>query len=135
MPDENRRKRLAVLLLVAGAAVAGFTVVPALPHEHVVDLRLDDAASVTGVELAWSPAEGRAGEAVQGGSWHFAQGKAPRTLGSRVRLPDGRYVVDVVVERGTGRDAYHRAVALGEADHITVPLSAPRAQVDDRGSP
>jgi hypothetical protein len=135
MPNENRRKRLAVLLLIAGAAVAGYTVLPSLPHEHRVDLRLDDAASVTGVELAWSPGESRAGEAVQGGSWHFAPGKAPRTLGTHVRLPDGNYVVDVVVERGTGRDAYQRAVVLGEADHITVPLSAPRAQVDDRGSP
>jgi hypothetical protein len=138
-PPTNR-KRLATLLLVAGAAAAGFVFMPAMPHEHRVDLRLDHASTVTGVEVAWSPAaddgrESRVAEALQGGSWRFEPGKAPRTVASHVRLPDGRYELDAVVERGSGRDAFHRTITFGEADHITVPLVAPRAQAEDKGSP
>jgi hypothetical protein len=131
-------RRLAALLLVAGAAAAAFAIVPSMPRDHHVDLRLDDPASVTSVEVAWSPAPSghgnEAAEAVQGGAWHFQPGKAPQTLGTRVHLPDGTYELGVLVERGSGRDAFRRTISLGEADHITVPLTAPRAEAHGGGA-
>lgn len=120
-PDLSRlRARLTPLLLVAGGAAAVVLVVPHLPHEHRVELRLEDAATVTAVDVAWTPVED--GEAVQGSSWHFAAGTAPRSLGSTVKLPNGRYALDVHVERGEGREAFHRVITVGDAERITVPL-------------
>jgi hypothetical protein len=63
-----------------------------------------------------------------------ATGQAPQTLGTRVRLPDGTYELGVLVERGSGHDAFRRTSALGEADHITVPLTTPRAEAHGEGA-
>jgi hypothetical protein len=121
-PTPSRiRHRWAPLLLVAAAGGAAFVVVPHVPREHVVALRLDDAASVTGVDVDWTPISGDS-EATQGGVWHFVAGKAPGELSSSVRLPDGRYELDVTVERGPARQAFHRTITLGDADRITVTL-------------
>ena len=125
------RRRAAPLLLVLGAAAAGLVVVPGLPHEHQVGLRLPDASSVTAVDVSWAPAPraGAAGttdapadDAVQGGSWRFPQGAAPSTVDTRVQLPDGRYELNVTIERGTAREAFRKVITLGDADHIVVPL-------------
>lgn len=115
------RGRYAPLLLLAGAAGAGFVVVPHLPKERTVELRLDDARTVTAVDVAWSPTGGPA-DAVQGGAWHFAAGQAPAAIHTPVRLPDGRYTLDVTVERSAEREEIHREITLGDADRITVRL-------------
>ncbi|APR77138.1 Hypothetical protein A7982_02485 [Minicystis rosea] len=39
-----------------------------------------------------------------------------------MRLPDGRYTLEVVVERGASREDFHRAINIGDTDHITVRL-------------
>jgi hypothetical protein len=129
---ERLRKRLALLILAAGAAATAYVILPRVPREHQVDLRLDDAASVTAVEVAWaplgagSPAEPagkpETAEAVRGTAWHFQPGSAPGTVGATVSVPDGRYALDVVVERGVGVESFHRVLTLGDADHISVTL-------------
>jgi hypothetical protein len=134
IPDQgggpgSLRRRFAPLLLLAGAAGAAFVVLPSVPHEHHVDLRLDDAASVTGVDVAWTSTAAAAThatladeEALRGVSWHFQAGRAPATLGAAVTLPDGRYALDVTVQRGTEAESFHRVLTLGDADSIAVPL-------------
>jgi hypothetical protein len=131
---ERIRSRYAPLLLIAAGVGAALVVVPGVPHERRVDLRLEDAVTVTGVELAWTPVPSAedpgarapvvtgVSEPVHGVSWRFPAGKAPATVDARVSLPDGRYALDVVVERGADHESFHRVIALGDADHITVPL-------------
>ncbi len=123
-PGGSRKRRYASLLLLAGGVAAGALVFPHMPREREIDLRLEDAASVTGVDVAWSPVSGSAGkpDAIRGASWRFAPGQAPASLPTRVSLPDGRYDLDVLVERGDRREALHRVVAIGDSDHITVRL-------------
>ncbi|MFT3763920.1 MAG: hypothetical protein QM820_00095 [Minicystis sp.] len=115
------RNRFAPLLLLAGGAGAAYFLAPHVPKERTVELRLDDAASVTGVDLAWAPI-GNETEAVQGGAWHFAAGKAPAAIAAPVRLPDGRYTLDVTVERGAAHEDFHRVITVGDTDRITVRL-------------
>jgi hypothetical protein len=124
-PGGSRKRKYATLLLLAGGVAAAMMVVPQLPREREIELRLEDAASVTGVDVAWSPATGSSpskADAVRGASWHFALGKAPTSLTTRVSLPDGRYDLDVLVERGAERETLHRVLSIGESDHITVRL-------------
>ena len=120
-PLAKLRSRLAPLLLLAGGAGAAYFLTPHMPKERTVDLRLEDAASVTGVDIAWAPS-GSSTEAVQGSAWHFAEGKAPGSLTAPVRLPDGRYTLEVTVERGTNREDFHRVINIGDTDRITVRL-------------
>jgi hypothetical protein len=129
VPETRRRlTRLAPLLLIAGAVAAASFVVPRVPHQHHVVLRLHAPETVTGVDLAWRPLPEGPGstlppqDATQGGSWHFAAGAAPATINTQVTLPDGRCELEVVVERGAAHEDLHRVVSFGDADDITVPL-------------
>ena len=120
--------RLAPLLLIAGAAAAASLIVPRMPHQHHVILRLHAPETVTGVELAWRPLPEGAGstlpgqDATQGGSWHFAAGAAPATIETQATVPDGRCELEVSVERGAAREGLHRVISFGDAEDITVPL-------------
>lgn len=114
------RARYAPLLLLVGGAGAAYFLVPKVPQVRTVQIDLDDPASVTAVDVAWAPVGG--GEAVQGGAWRFTSGKAPTAITSPVRLPDGRYELDVTVERGAAREGIHRVITLGDGDRITIRL-------------
>lgn len=115
------RSRFGRLVLLVGAVGAAVLLLPRLPRERQIDFHLEDTASIVGLELAWSREDGD-GEAVRGGSWHFAPGQAPRSLTTTVNLPNGRYAVDVTVERTGRRDELHRVIELAGADQITIPL-------------
>ncbi len=105
--------------MAAGGLLAAAIYLPKVPHAHAVDLKLDDPATITSVELSWAP---RGGEAMAGASWRFEAGKAPGSLPSTVSLPDGRYELEIDVSRGAEREAVHRQITLGEAERITVRL-------------
>jgi hypothetical protein len=113
-------RRFAPVFLLAAAAAATYFLVPNVPKERTLLLEVEAPASVTGVDATWSPANG--GDAVQGGTWRFVAGTAPLAISSVVRLPDGRYALDVTLQRDVGREAFHRVITLGDADRVTVRL-------------
>src|SRR5262249_27044100 len=110
----------APLLLVAGAAAAAFILVPHLPEQRHLELRIDDVSSVVAVEL--SVARDRDDEPIHGNTWHFAPGQAPDSLGLSMNLPEGRYEVDITVERTQGRQSTHRVISVGDSHQITLPV-------------
>ena len=107
-----------MLLCALGAAAV---ILPRIPRERQIEFRIEDPATIVAIDLTWSRDDGD-GEPVQGGSWRFPAGQAPRSLVTSVHLPSGRFAVDVTVERTEGRDEVHRVIELGDADRITVPL-------------
>lgn len=119
--NDRTRRRLAPLLLVLAVVGAGYVVAPHAPRERSVELRLDEPSTITAVEVAWARASA-VDEAVHGGSWRFAPGHAPATLGTHVKLPSGRYLLDVTIERGTERAAVQRAIDLADSDRVSVRL-------------
>ncbi len=110
--------RILFLVVAIGAAVV---ILPRIPRDRQIEFRVEDAPTVTAIDLTWSRDDGD-GEPVQGGSWRFQPGQAPRSLTTSVHLPNGRYAVDVVVARTEGRDELHRVIELADSDHVTVPL-------------
>lgn len=120
-------RRLAPFVLLGGILVASAPLISRLPRERQIELRLDDAATVVGLDLAWidaRPSEARGGddEMLQASSWRFAPGTAPRTLHTTVRLPDGPYGVEITVARTLGSDSTRRSITLGDAEQITLPI-------------
>ncbi len=116
-PATSRWRRFTPLLLVAGAVAVVTILVPKLPREREVELKVADPVSVVSVDVSWSTGA----EPIHGGTWHFAPGKAPAALTSKVTLPDGRYDLDVVVGRADGASQpWHRSVELEKADHLTL---------------
>ena len=116
------RRRTAPLLLLAAAAGAYFMIGPRLPHDQDVALDLGDRAmDVTGLEIAWSRSTEEQPQLST--RWHFALGKAPRRLPTRVRLPGGPWLADVEIERAgvVGVTRWSRRVNL-TGDAMTLPL-------------
>jgi hypothetical protein len=109
--------------------MAAMSLAPHLPRERHVELRLDDPSSITAVNVDWTAAlkpraasPGRADEALQGASWRFAAGTAPRSLVTTVRLPDGAYEMDIRIDRVDRVESVQRSITLGGADQIAVPV-------------
>jgi hypothetical protein len=113
-------RRFAPLLLLAGAVAGAFTLVPHLPKERQIELRLDEASSIVDVELSFASSSD--GEPVHGTSWHFDAGRAPTSLTTSVNLPDGRYEVDISVQRTQERRSIHRVISVGGSDQISIPV-------------
>lgn len=116
-----RRGRFARFVVLGCALAAAAGILPRIPRDRQIDFRLEDDSNIIGIELAWSREDGD-GEPVRGGSWHFELGRAPRSLTTSVHLPNGRYAVDITVERTAGRDELHRVIELDSADHVTIPV-------------
>jgi hypothetical protein len=114
--------RLARFLLLGGGLCAAAQLLPQLPRERRLALRLDDPTTVTSVEVTWTR-DGRE-DALAGASFRFEAGRAPRRLESTVRLPNGAYDVEVVVLRADGPRTLRRPVTLEGGDEIT--LTVPR---------
>jgi hypothetical protein len=119
-------RRAAPVILIAGAVLTASVFFGRIPREREVELKLDDAEAVRGVEVTWTDAhsvrEGTEGTPLQGSSWHFAEGTAPRSLRTTVRLPDGAYALEIAVDRSIGHDTTRRMVTLGNADRIAVSV-------------
>ncbi|EYF07888.1 Hypothetical protein CAP_6910 [Chondromyces apiculatus DSM 436] len=115
-------RRLAPLLLVLGLFIIVGPLLRQTPREHEVELRLATPDTIVGVELTWFEGdESGSQEPLAGGSWRFTQGQAPRSLSTPVRLPDGSYSLEIIVDRTSGRDSARRSIVLGDAERITVP--------------
>ncbi len=117
-------RRLAPAILVLGALFAGSVLFKNLPEEREVELRLDDAATVVRLEVTWTdpssaqPATDAA--PIIDSSWQFAEGTAPRTVLTKVSLPDGLYHVEIAVGRKRGHDVVSRTVTLADTSRITL---------------
>ncbi|HVY49559.1 MAG TPA: hypothetical protein VHB21_26885, partial [Minicystis sp.] len=111
-----RLRRFAPVVLVAGVVASGALVLPKLPKSRDVELRVADPETVTAVEVAWA----EDGSPIQGASWRFEPGHAPRTLSSTLKVPDGRYDVDISVRRSTEEQTSRRSVELRDTDHVTL---------------
>ncbi|WP_437603550.1 hypothetical protein WMF28_18330 [Sorangium sp. So ce590] len=117
-------RRLAPAILVLGALFAGSVLFKNLPEEREVELRLDDAATVVRLDVTWTdPSSGQpATDAapVIDSSWQFTEGTAPRTVLTKVSLPDGLYHVEIAVGRKRGYDVVSRTVTLADTSRITL---------------
>lgn len=114
-----KRSRITRILFLVCAIGAALVILPRIPRDRQIEFRVEDAPTVVGIDLTWSRDDG---EPVQGSSWHFEPGHAPRFLTTSVHLPNGHYAIDVVVARTQGRDELHRVIELADSDHVTVPL-------------
>jgi len=113
------------MLLLGGGVAAASIMLPHLPHERQLELRIEDRDQLSSVELTVSsPSATDEAEApfVMGSSWHFPDGRVPASLVTSMRVPDGRYEVDVVLLRAGTRQSIHRTIAFHDAERITVPI-------------
>lgn len=121
----SRLKRFSPFFLVVGLIAAAVLLIPHVPRERRVELRLDDPTTVTGVELSWSAldaAERNEGEPLEGVRFRFEVGQAPPLLKTPARLADGRYALELTLERGGERTQLRRLITVGDDASITVPL-------------
>jgi hypothetical protein len=102
------RRRVAPLMLLAAGVGAAVAIGPKLPHDHEVGLDFGSAAAtITDVELAWTPNGATTDEASLSTRWHFNQGTAPSRLSTKVRLPDGAWTAEVEVHRAGTNETTH----------------------------
>jgi hypothetical protein len=119
-------RRLAPFVLVVGCLAATAPLLRHVPRERQLEVRLDNAETVIGLDLAWiedsKDAPGEDDVALQASSWRFAPGAAPRSVHTTVRLPDGPYGVDITVVRTHGGGSTRRAIMLDDAERIMLPV-------------
>lgn len=118
------RAKLARLVALAGVLAVVLTgkslVLPNLPSEQAVEMRLESPQDVIGLDIRWS-APG-SDEDITTTSLHFSPGQAPSLVPAAVRLPDGAYDVAITVERVSRVDSTRRRITLGDASRVTIPL-------------
>lgn len=118
-PAPQRRKLPRIALVGAGLGLA-FLFAPAAPQDHPVVLRLDDATTITGVDLTWSRADDAT--PLRGATWRFEPGKAPSQIETNARLPNGSYRLDLSVSRTDGATALQRTLTLDESGALSIPV-------------
>jgi len=118
------RAKLARLVALAGVLAVVLTgkslVLPNLPSEQAVEMRLESPQDVIGLDIRWS-APG-SDEDITTTSLRFSPGQAPSLVPAAVRLPDGAYDVAITVERVSRVDSTRRRITLGDASRVTIPL-------------
>jgi hypothetical protein len=121
----SRLKRFSPFVLVAGLIASAVYFIPHVPRERQVELRLEDPSAVVGVELSWSAidnAERNEGEPLGGTTWRFKAGAAPALLKAPAHLVDGRYALEITLDRAGDRAHVRRLITVGDDARITVPL-------------
>jgi hypothetical protein len=120
-PARTRIARLVALAGVLAVVLASRELVlPLVPADHAVDLRLDSPQEVVGLDIRWS-APG-SDEDIATTSLRFSPGQAPASAQVGVRLPDGEYDVAITIERVARVDSTRRRIALRDAARVTIPL-------------
>jgi hypothetical protein len=118
------RKRFAPLLLVLAALGAYTAIGTKLPRDHEVSIDLGPAAhDVTRVELTWTEGGLNAEDPAISTQWNFIQGTAPERLRTHLRVADGSWQADVLVDRNGGieHSSWSRRVYL-EGTQVILPL-------------
>ncbi len=119
--DRTRLARWIALAGVLGVVlVTKSLVLPKIPEDHEVELKVPSHAEVTGLDLTWIAPE--TGEDILTTSLHFASGTAPGSVRTTVHLPDGPYEVAIAVERTSGVDSTRRRITLDSSARVTIPL-------------
>jgi hypothetical protein len=121
----SRLKRFSPFLLVAGLIAAAVLLIPHVPRERRIELRIEDPATVIGVELSWSAvdaAQRNEGDALEGARFRFEPGQAPALIKAPAHLADGRYALELSLERVGERVHVRRLITVGEDAAITIPL-------------
>jgi hypothetical protein len=113
------RRRIGTILFAAGCAAVLLTILPRLPQDRQVELRLADRQDVTAVDLTWSST---GGEALQGSSFRFDEGRAPSSWTVEIRLPEGDYTLDTSVRRAGRSTSARQSVLVKGEEPILVSL-------------
>lgn len=120
------RRKAARPLIVVGVGAAVWTLVPEIPKENVVRLRLDPTvAPASQVDLTWTESGSTLPSA--GVSLRFPE-KAPKLVEHSVSLRDGEYQLDVVIHgahrgpTGNSETSYRRRLHL-RGGEVTVFLA------------
>lgn len=123
-PALVERPRLARWVAVAGVlgaiVLTRALVLPKIPEDHDVELRLPAPGDIVGLDLRWMAADG--GDDILTTSLHFSPGTAPTSVRTTVHLPDGPYEVAIAVERVGGVDSSRRKITLDGSARVTIPL-------------
>jgi hypothetical protein len=118
--DRGRLARFVALAGVLAVVLATKSfVLPQIPEDHDVELRLGSPGDVIGLDMRWSAS---GGDDIATTSLHFPPGAAPSSLVTKVHLPDGAYDVAIAVERPSGVDSTRRRVTLDSSARVTIPL-------------
>ncbi|HEY2517877.1 MAG TPA: hypothetical protein VGI39_43705 [Polyangiaceae bacterium] len=97
----DRRRRIALLVLLGAGLAAYFTLLPQLPRENVLHIVLGAAApQVVEIRLRYAPAAKNgpiAEDWTREVSFRFPEGAAPRVVTHEPRVADGDYVVEIEI--------------------------------------
>jgi hypothetical protein len=110
----SSRGRLAILVLAGGLLLAALPLMRKVPHDREVHLELD--GRVGEVELTWFADE----EAIRQTTLSFTESASPHRVTARLSVPDGRYRLELCVDRG---EPQVRHVDFTEGvDSVTIPV-------------
>ncbi len=119
--DRSRLARWIALAGVLGVVLVTKTLVlPKIPEDHEVELKLPSPADVLALDVTWSAPEN--GDEILTTSLHFEPGTAPASVRTTVHLPDGPYEVAIAVARTAGVDSSRRRITLDSSARVTIPL-------------
>jgi hypothetical protein len=119
--DRAKAARLVAFAGVLAVVLAARSlVIPLVPVDHDVEMRLESPQDVVGLDIRWS-APG-SGEDLTTTSLRFPPQQAPSSVQASVHLPEGAYDVTITVERVSRVDSTRRHVTLGDASRVTIPL-------------
>lgn len=119
--NRGRLARLVALFGVLALVLATKTIVlPHVPSDHEIEVRLENTKDVTGLEMRWSTVA--ASEEVATTSMRFPAGQAPPSVRATAYLPDGTYEVVIAVERGSNVDSTRRRIALDGSARVMIPV-------------
>lgn len=119
--DRRRVARLVALFGVLALVLSvRWLVLPHVPQEREVEVRLSSPGDVVGVDVRWSTADST--DDLVTTSLRFHAGAAPSSVRTKVSLPEGAYDVAINVERLSGVDSTRRRIALDDAGRVTIPL-------------